>query len=1206
MLAKASSAAEGLCRWVLAMEIYDRTAKVVAPKKAKLEEAEQQLAVIMELLNAKRSELAALEDKLAVLKRDCDESIQKKKDLEAQARLCEINLQRAEKLIGGLGGEKIRWADEAKNLKIKFENLPGDVLLASGVIAYLGPYTSYYRSICITDWVKFCMNHRIPCTQNFSLSETLGNPVKIQFWNLNGLPRDAFSVDNGVIVEFGKRWPLMIDPQGQARKWIKNMEKENLSIVKLSDADLLRTLENSVQFGWPVLLEDVGEELDPSLEPLLLRKVFKHGTIDMVQLGDSTIEFNKDFRLYITTKLRNPHYLPEISTKVSLLNFMITPEGLEDQLLGIVVAQERPDLEEARQQLIVQTAANKKSLQELEDKILFTLAQSEGSNILENEEATEVLDSSKFLVDDIKAKQKVADETTVNINQSRESYKSVAQRSSVLFFSITDLPNVDPIEKSDDLSERLEHLNEYFTYNLYCNICRSLFEKDKLLFSFILCCNLLISEKMLEKNEFKFFLTGGVGLENTIPNPDPSWLLDKSWDEICRLADFKIFKRLKEEFISHSDNWKHIYDSKEPQNLMFPGKWEDSLTEFQRLLVLRCLRADKIVPMVMKFVEDNLGREFVLPPPFDYPRVTMIPVRQSRCFLSCPQVPIQWPPCSSLPKIMDLVAINLEPYHWGPVAETMIKNARRDGTWVALQNCHLAVSWMPQLEKICNEMTPDSTHENFRLWLTSYPSPKFPVSVLQNGVKMTNEPPTGLKQNLLQSFLSTPISDQAFFNGCGDKNQIFQRLMFSLCFFHALIQERKQFGPIGWNIPYGFNESDLRISLQQLQMFVNEYQEVPFEAITYMTGECNYGGRVTDDWDRRCLLTLLADFCNSSIIEEEGYSLSPDGKYTVPETDSYEEILEFIGIILAQKESVLIPKFFFDFQNLPSSQHPGVFGMHENVDITRELQESRRLLDSILLTEGTGTSKDGGTTDQQLTDVATDILAKLPPSFDMEEASIKYPVNYNESMNTVLVQEMERFNKLLHTIRYSLQQLQAVVKGLVVMSSDLEALAGSLLIGRLPAMWAAVSYPSLKPLGSYINDFIQRLNFLQKWYDEGKPSVFWLSGFYFTQAFLTGAMQNYARKYKIPIDQLAFEYEVLQFDESDSAPEDGVYVNGLFLDGAKWDRERSPLYKTSERRGTLSTTGHSTNYVLHFLLPTDKPPQHWIKRGTALLCQLDD
>ncbi|KAG8186375.1 hypothetical protein JTE90_026794 [Oedothorax gibbosus] len=1243
-VAKASSAAEGLCRWVLAMEIYDRTAKVVAPKKAKLEEAEKQLAVIMALLNEKRSELSALEDKLAALRKDCDESIQKKKDLEKQAKTCEINLQRAEKLIGGLGGERLRWNNEAQNLRRKFENLPGDVLLASGVIAYLGPYTSYYRSLCIEDWVAFCTKENIPCTQNFSLGETLGDPVKIQFWNLNGLPRDAFSTDNGVIVEYGKRWPLMIDPQGQAHKWVKNMERDNLAIVELGDPNLLRTLENCLQFGKPVLLENVGEELDPSLEPLLLKKTFKQGTIEMVQLGDTSVEFNKDFRLYITTKLRNPHYLPEISTKISLLNFMITPEGLEDQLLGIVVAQERPDLEESRQQLIMQTAANVKSLKELEDKILYTLAQSEGSNILENEEATNVLDSSKFLVDDIKSKQKIADETTANINKSRESYECVAQRSSVLFFSITDLPNVDPMyqyslnwfinlflkaiqqsEKSKDLEQRLQNLSQYFTYSLYCNICRSLFEKDKLLFAFLLCCNLLVSEQKLDRTEFKFFLTGGVGLENTTPNPAPSWMLDKSWDEICRLSDFEVFQDLKKDFISSPDAWKEFHTSKEPHCLKFSLEWEEKTSHFQKLLVLRCLRPDKIVPMITKFVSAHLGEEFVRPPPFDLPQSysdsgSTVPL----LFVLSPGAD----PMAALLKFAEdkgfggdkFGAISLGQGQ-GPVAETMIKSAQETGSWVALQNCHLAVSWMPQLERICNELSEENTHENFRLWLTSYPSAKFPVSVLQNGVKMTNEPPTGLKQNLLQSFLNTPISDEEFFSGCNGKNKPFHKLVFSLCFFHALIQERKKFGPIGWNIPYGFNESDLRISLQQLQMFVNEYDSVPFDAITYMTGECNYGGRVTDDWDRRCLITLLEDFCNPRIIEEEEYKLSPDGKYSVPSIDSYKGVLEFI-------------------ESLPSSQHPGVFGMHENVDITRELQESRKLLDSILLIEGTDSSSDADATEQQLVDIAADILAKLPPSFDLEEASVKYPVCYDESMNTVLVQEMERFNKLHSTIRTSLLQLQAAIKGLVVMSADLEALSGSLLIGRQPALWSADSYPSLKPLGSYINDFIRRMQFLQEWFVNGKPSVFWISGFYFTQAFLTGAMQNYARKYKIPIDQLAFEYQVLQTDESDVAPEDGIYVHGLFLEGAKWNREkqlleeqdlkvlsdampiiwllpclkanivvgnryRSPLYKTSDRRGQLSTTGHSTNYVVHFLLPTDLPPEHWIKRGTALLCQLD-
>uniref|UniRef100_A0A8C0VR11 Dynein axonemal heavy chain 12 n=1 Tax=Cyanistes caeruleus TaxID=156563 RepID=A0A8C0VR11_CYACU len=780
--------------------------------------------------------------------------------------------------------------------------------------------------------------------------------------------------------------------------------------------------------------------------------------------------------------------------------------------------------------------------------------------------------------------------------------------------------------KSKILKKRLQYLNDHFTYNLYCQVCRSLFETDKLLFSFLLCCNLLMANNEIEHQEFMFLLTGGVGLKNMHKNPDPSWLSDKSWDELCRASEFPALERLRSHVSENMGEWQKMYDSKEPHNFPLPEEFNDTLTELQKMIILRCLRPDKIGPAITIFVTEKLGKKFVEPPPFDLAKsyldsTATVPL----IFVLSPGAD----PMSSLLKLAndrEMVGDKFQSISLGqgqgPIATKMIETAMEEGTWVCLQNCHLAVSWMPVLEKICEELNSEKCHPEFRLWLTSYPSPKFPVTILQNGVKMTNEPPTGLRLNLLQSFLSDPISDPEFFAGCPGKELVWEKLLFGVCFFHALVQERRKFGPLGWNIPYGFNESDLRISIRQLQLFINEYNHVPFEAISYLTGECNYGGRVTDDWDRRLLLTMLDDFYNPDIIENPRYTFSPSGNYHAPPKGTYEEYIEFI-------------------KNLPFTQHPEVFGLHENVDIAKDLQQTKTIFESLLLTQGGGTQGTSGGGDSTLYAIADDILSKLPKDFDIESCLIKYPVKYEESMNTVLVQEMERFNNLIRTIRITLINLKKAIKGLVVMDADLEALSGSLLVGKVPEKWAQHSYPSLKPLGSYVVDLLARLKFLQDWYELGKPAVFWLSGFYFTQAFLTGAMQNYARKHRIPIDLLGYEFEVIPQDTADTAPEDGVYIHGLFLDGARWDRTKGmlteqfpkvlfdampiiwikptvksdikksnayvcPLYKTSERKGILSTTGHSTNFVIALRLNTDQPVQHWIKRGVALLCQLDD
>ncbi|GMH46049.1 hypothetical protein BSKO_14013 [Bryopsis sp. KO-2023] len=480
-------------------------------------------------------------------------------------------------------------------------------------------------------------------------------------------------------------------------------------------------------------------------------------------------------------------------------NFMITPAGLSHQMLGVVVANERSDLEEQRNKLVVQSATNARKLKEIEDKILDVLLSNSEGNIT----AIQIVTEANILGDEIAEKQKLLEEMEKAIEKARVGYKAdCGDYTAILFFCIS------------DLEKRLENIHNHST----SDICRSLFEKDKLLFAFLVCARILESEGKIVQEEWTFLLTGGLGDSKQGKHPD--WRTEKSWKEIRSLGRLGPFQGLS--FALDLDHWKAMHDGLEPHKVPFPSPF-DELDLFRKLLIVRCLRPDKVG--MDRDSNPAMPLIFVLSPGSD-PFAALL----------------QFAAENDNMESRSLFASSLGQGQ-GPKAAALIAEGMTAGhPAVILQNCHLAPSWMPSLDKICEDMDPDSVNAELRLWMTSSPSPKFLVNILQNGVKMTNEPPKGIGANMKQSYMLEPVAND---EGCQYPGP-FKRLLFGLAFFHALVQEKRKFGPLGWNIPYGFDDGDQRISV--LRTFLDGNEKIPFDAVRCVTtGEFNYGGRPLEE-----------------------------------------------------------------------------------------------------------------------------------------------------------------------------------------------------------------------------------------------------------------------------------------------------------------------------------------------------------------------
>uniref|UniRef100_A0A4X1UMV0 Dynein axonemal heavy chain 17 n=1 Tax=Sus scrofa TaxID=9823 RepID=A0A4X1UMV0_PIG len=1228
-----STAAAGLCSWCINIVRFYEVYCDVAPKRQALEEANAELAEAQEKLSRIKNKIAELNANLSNLTSAFEKATAEKIRCQQEADATNRVISLANRLVGGLASENVRWAESVKNFRSQGVTLCGDVLLISAFVSYVGYFTKKYRNELMERfWIPYINRLKvpIPTTEGLDPLSLLTDDADVATWNNQGLPSDRMSTENATILCNTERWPLIVDAQLQGVKWIKNKYGHELKAIRLGQKSYLDIIEQAISEGDTLLIENIGETVDPVLDPLLGRNTIKKGKF--IKIGDKEIEYHPSFRLILHTKCFNPHYKPETQAQCTLINFLVTRDGLEDQLLAAVVAKERPDLEQLKANLTKSQNEFKIVLKELEDSLLARLSAASG-NFLGDTTLVENLETTKHTASEIEEKVQEAKVTEAKINEARENYRPAAERASLLYFILSDLNKINPIyqfslkafnvvfEKAiqkaspaDEVKQRVINLTDEITYSVYVYTARGLFERDKLIFLAQVAFQVLSMKKELNPVELDFLLR--FPFKAGVVSP-VDFLQRQGWGGIKALSEMDEFKNLDSDIEGSAKRWKKLVESEAPEKEVFPKEWKNK-TALQKLCMVRCMRPDRMTYAVKNFVEEKMGSKFVEGRSVEFAKSYEE---------SSPSTPVFFILSPGVDPLKDVEALGkklgftidngkLHNVSLGQgqevVAENALDEAAAKGHWVILQNIHLVARWLGTLDKKLERYSVGS-HEDYRVLISAEPAPSpeshiIPQGILENAIKITNEPPTGMHANLHKAL---DLFTQDTLEMC-TKEIEFKCILFALCYFHAVVAERRKFGAQGWNRSYPFNNGDLTISVNVLYNYLEANTKVPWDDLRYLFGEIMYGGHITDDWDRRLCRTYLGEYIRAEMLEGE-VLLAPG--FQIPPNLDYKGYHEYID------------------ENLPP-ESPYLYGLHPNAEIGFLTVTSEKLFRTVLEMQPKETDSGAGTgvsREEKVKAVLDEILEKLPDAFNMAEIMAK--AAEKTPYVVVAAQECERMNLLTHEVRRSLKELNLGLKGELTITPDMEDLATALFYDTVPDTWVARAYPSMMGLAAWYADLLLRIRELEAWTtDFVLPTAVWLAGFFNPQSFLTAIMQSMARKNEWPLDKMCLAVEVTKKNREDmtAPPREGAYVYGLFMEGARWDTQTGaiaearlkeltpavpvvfikavpadrvetknvyecPVYKTRVRGPT---------YVWTFNLKTKEKAAKWILAAVALLLQV--
>lgn len=916
------------------------------------------------------------------------------------------------------------------------------------------------------------------------------------------------------------RYPLIIDPSGQATEFIMN-EFAGRKITKTSflDDSFRKNLESALRFGNPLLVQDV-ENYDPILNPVLNRELRRTGGRVLITLGDQDIDLSPSFVIFLSTRDPTVEFPPDICSRVTFVNFTVTRSSLQSQCLNQVLKAERPDIDEKRSDLLKLQGEFHLRLRQLEKSLLQALNDAKGK-ILDDDSVITTLETLKKEAADIGQKVEETDKVIAEIETVSQQYMPLSLACSNIYFTMDSLNQIHflyqyslkmfldifstvlytnpKLEGKTDYAIRLNCITKELFAVCYDRVARGMIHADRLTFALLLCKIHLkgTSETSLDA-EFNFFLRSREGLMTNQQQVDG--LTAEQIESVNRLASrLPIFKKLIERVKSMPEIGGWLQQGSPEQCV--PQLWDESkalsptTAAMHQLLLIQAFRPDRVIAAGQMMVATVLGEDFM---PLAETELDFSACVEKQLTACTPALLCSVPGFDASGRVDDLAtelnkqisSIAIGSAEGFNQADRAINSACKTGRWVILKNVHLAPQWLIQLEKKLHSLQP---HSGFRLFLTMEISPRVPVNLLRAGRIFVFEPPPGIRANLLRTFSTIPVARMM------KQPSERARLYFLLAWFHAIVQERLRYVPLGWAKKYEFNESDLRVACDTLDTWIDTTamgrtnlppEKVPWDAIVTLLSQSIYGGKIDNDFDQRLLASFLAKLFTARSFEADfalvanvdGVAGGPNGQrhITMPDGTRRDHFLKWIeGLADRQTPSWL---------GLPNNAEKVLLTTH-GTDLVSKLLKMQQLEDDDELAysaeEGLeqASSKKSGQEDgrpswmKTLHNSATAWLELLPKTLPTLKRTVE---NIKDPLYRYFEREVASGAKLLATVCSDLQDVVLICKGEKKQTNHHRSMLSELVRGIIPAGWRRYTVPVGCTVIQWITDFSNRIQQLQK------------------------------------------------------------------------------------------------------------------------------